>query len=266
MAGGYTVYTCACGDTYNGDKTEKNADNHIIDVETTAWTAGEQTHYKACTCGAKLEEKAHTGLDCTVCLKKTYGVYKVGTDLYFREWGDKNLTGKFYVTTETGNELVPEGWYYADESGKFIKEGFFNDKGTLRYIVDGQTVYTRVTKINGKLYMIDWDGKVLTGKFYITADSLNGYLNGEGWYYADENGNFYHNAFYTDGNVKRYILNGQAAYTRLTEINGDYYMIEWDGVVVISTDKFYITASSSKGQLKGAGWYKTDADGKIIVE
>ena len=43
-------------------------------------------------------------------------------------------------------------------------------------------------------------------------------------------------------------------------------MIEWDGVVVINTDKFYITESSAKGKLKGEGWYKTDADGKIIVD
>ncbi|MBE6619716.1 MAG: hypothetical protein E7626_08130, partial [Ruminococcaceae bacterium] len=67
MDGGYTIYTCACGDTYNGDLTEKNADNHVIDPETAPWVSDANNHWKACTCGAELNKGAHDGLDCTIC-------------------------------------------------------------------------------------------------------------------------------------------------------------------------------------------------------
>jgi len=341
--GNVEYWTCECGAKYLDEACKEAAgevelgvdpENHVIDPETAPWVSDANNHWKACTCGAELNKGAHDGLDCTICGKKTVGVYKNGEDLYYIESTGRHATGKFYVTENASNGHVTEGWYYADNTGKFIKADFFDDNGTIRYVVDGKTVYTRVTEIGGKLYMVDWDGVVLTGKFYITADSAQGLteegwhytnpdgsfivdgfftdgeviryvrngmtvytgitkINGQfymidfdgevktdkfyvteeatnghvksGWYYADENGNFLNETFYMDGNVKRYIVNGQGAYTRVTEIDGDYYMIEWDGVVVINTEKFYITESSTKGQLRGEGWYKTDENGKIIL-
>jgi len=340
--GNVEYWTCECGAKYLDEACTEIAgdvelgvdpENHVIDIETAPWISDANNHWKACTCGAELNKGAHDGLDCTICGNKTVGVYKNGEDLYYIESTGRHATGKIYVSEDFTNGHVTEGWYYADNTGKFIKADFFDDNGTIRYVVDGKTVYTRVTEIGGKLYMVDWDGVVLTGKFYITADSAQGLteegwhytnpdgsfivdgfftdgeviryvrngmtvytgitkINGQfymidfdgevktdkfyvteeatnghvksGWYYADENGNFLNETFYMDGNVKRYIVNGQGAYTRVTEIDGDYYMIEWDGVVVINTEKFYITESSTKGQFKG-GWYKTDENGKIIL-
>ena len=90
-----------------------------------------------------------------------------------------------------------------------------------------------------------------------------------GWFYTDDDGAMITKGFHIDGNgVKRYIENGKAAYTKVTLIDGDYYMVDWDGVVVINTEKFYITVSSV-GEHKdkvNAGWNKTDKDGKLILD
>ena len=356
MEGGYTVYTCECGDTYNGDITGINASNHVISTEDTniEWSKDDTHHWKECECKARLDEEEHTGLDCKKCGNKTIGVYKVGDDLYFRDEYGNVLTDKFYVTEGTANGLVTEGWYYADKTGKFIdddfytdsngvkryirggkavytrvteikgntyfidwdgvvlidkiyvsasaasasgiadmtegwyyadktgafiKEGFYQDGSVKRYIVNGKAAYTRMTYIDldgeggedGAFYFIDWDGVVLTKKYYASADATEKLGLKEGWYYPDETGKFMKEGFYDDNGVKRYIVNGQAVYKRVTKIGDDYYMIEWNGVVVINTDKFYITESSAKanpgdGFPKGAGWYKTDKDGKIILD
>jgi hypothetical protein len=181
------------------------------------------------------------------------------------DWDGKVLIGKFYITEASSNGLTTEGWHYTNPDGSFIENGFYYEGDTKLYIVNGKTAYTGMTEIDGNFYMVDFGGVVLTGKYYVTENASNGLVK-EGWYYTDSEGVFLHKVFTELDGVKRYVEYGQTVYTRVTEIDGDFYMIEWDGVVVINTDKFYITQSSAKGQLKGEGWYKTDADGKIIVD
>ncbi|MBE6619567.1 MAG: hypothetical protein E7626_07330, partial [Ruminococcaceae bacterium] len=254
--GNVEYWTCECGAKYLDEACKEAAgevelgvdpENHVIDPETAPWVSDANNHWKACTCGAELNKGAHDGLDCTICGKKTVGVYKNGEDLYYIESTGRHATGKFYVTENASNGHVTEGWYYADNTGKFIKADFFDDNGTIRYVVDGKTVYTRVTEIGGKLYMVDWDGVVLTGKFYITADSAQG-LTEEGWHYTNPDGSFIVDGFFTDGEVIRYVRNGMTVYTGITKINGQFYMIDFDGEV--KTDKFYVTEEATNGHVK----------------
>ncbi len=202
MAGGYTVYTCACGNTYNGDTTGIDANNHVVDAETLDWAYGDHTHYKTCKCNAKLEEEAHDGeLSCSICGHKTIGVFQSEGNLYFIEWNGKLLKGKFYVTEETANGYVNAGWYYADENGKFVNEEIILDEGVLRYVVGGKTYYNNggAIELNGKIYFIEWDGRVQIGKFYVTeamiAASEVTISGGSGWYYTDDTGAMIMNGF-----------------------------------------------------------------------
>ena len=173
-------------------------------------------------------------------------------------------SGKFYVTEDSAEDTpFTAGWYYTEADGAF-KTGFVNDEGVLRYVKEGKTAASGAMALGEEIYVLDWNGEVRTGKFYVTEESAGDILQA-GWYYADENGEFIENDFFMDGSVKRYIVNGQAAYLRVANINGSFYMIGWNGEVTIS-DRFYITESSTNDLLKGAGWYKTDASGAIIVE
>ncbi len=313
---------------------------HVIDAREAEWITDGKKHWKACECGDVLEEGDHDGTVCSVCGALKTGLYEeVNGNYYFLEWNNKLLEGKFYVTESSANGLLGgEGWYYAYEGGKIIMDDFFTDEnGVIRYIVRGQVAPSGAVEVNGKVYVIDWDGVVRTGKIYVTAESAgtlltegwyytnndgsmktgfvtdNGVtryvvdgkvaksgatliddgvyvigdngevrkgkiyvtaesagtvLGGAGWYYTnDKTGKVAENGFYTDENgTLIYIEGGKGKYERVHKVGDNYYMIEWDGRVVISVDKFfYITADSTKGQIK-AGWYKTNSDGSLIMD
>ncbi len=213
---------------------------------------------------------------CDVCAQSMHGVYVADNgNMYCFEWNGAVRTGKIYITDASTNGIVKEGWYYTDANGRFLDKDFYDDNGTLRYIVNGKAYYNAggAVEHDGKTYFIEWDGIVRTGKFYVTQASIdasakdtslvNGYSSG--WYYTDENGALIMKGFYNDNGVKRYIENGKSCYARVLLYEGNYYMIEWDGRVVVNTERFYITAASVGVHSDNVnfGWNKTDENGII---
>ncbi|MBE6619609.1 MAG: hypothetical protein E7626_07540, partial [Ruminococcaceae bacterium] len=117
--GNVEYWTCECGAKYLDEACTEVAgevelgvdpENHVIDIEAAPWISDVNNHWKACTCGVKFNEGAHDGINCTICEKKTVGVYKNGEDLYYIESTGRHATGKFYVTENASNGHVTEGW------------------------------------------------------------------------------------------------------------------------------------------------------------
>ena len=116
-------------------------------------------------------------------------------------------------------------------------------------------------------YFLEYTGKLLTGKFYVTQNASNGLVEA-GWYYADESGKFYNKEVVEIDGKLYYFENGQGA-NGIHLVDGSYYCSLWTGEV--RTGKIYVTADSING-LEGfkSGWYYTDDNGafydKAFVE
>ena len=195
------------------------------------------------------------------------GVRNINGQLYFVEWNGNIPVGKQYIGVEYTNGLTTAGWHYTDEIGRLYDNEFATIEGKIYYMVQGQmdrTGVSKVREINGSLYFVEWNGQVTAGKQYIGAEYTNG-LTTAGWHYADETGRLYDNEFATiDGDIY-YMVHGQMDRTgisRVREINGELYFVEWNGRV--TPGKQYINAEYTNG-LTTAGWHYADENGRLYT-
>ena len=172
-----------------------------------------------------------------------------------------------------GKEGNPDNYDYPDETtamfvfdenGVFQKDqcGVYDDNGVTRWIENGMLVWhaglvkdgddyryfkrngmvtgveTYVAKTNGLLkaakYTFDAEGKLMK------LDGLHEDLNGNLCYYVD----------YTKN------------YAGLVKVAGDYYYIASD-LKAVKSCTYYVTKTND---LKSAGYYSFDADGKMIIK
>ncbi len=192
---------------------------------------------------------------------KQHGITEINGERYCFEWNGALMVGKPYVVGEITNGFGNAGWYYTDVNGRFLNKEFATIDGKVYYMLNGQPAkYHGVTEIDGDLYCFEWNGTLMKGKFFIVSEITNGFGN-TGWNYTDENGRLYSNEFKTiDGNVY-YMMNGQPAkYTGVTEIDGELYCFEWNGV--LRKGKIYIVPEVTNGIVE-SGWFYTDGNGKF---
>ena len=172
-----------------------------------------------------------------------------------------------------GKEGNPDNYDYPDEesalfvfddNGVFQKElcGLYNDNGVTRWINNGMVVWhaglvqdgddyryfkrsgmvkdieTYVAKTNGLLpaatYTFDTDGKLMQ------LEGLHNDLNGNLCYYVD------------------YVK----SYAGLVNVDGDFYYIASD-LKAVKDCTYYVTKTND---LKSAGFYTFDKDGKMIIK
>ena len=172
-----------------------------------------------------------------------------------------------------GKEGNPDNYDYPDresavfvfdENGVFQKDqcGVYDDNGVTRWINNGMLVWhaglvkdgddfryfkrngmvanieTYVAKTNGLLkaakYTFDADGRLMK------LEGLNEDLNGNLCYYVD------------------YVKN----YAGLVEVDGSYYYIASD-LKAVKNCTYYVTKTNN---LKPAGYYTFDADGKMVIK
>ncbi len=190
------------------------------------------------------------------------GVREIDGELYCFDWLGrvrKNENGqRIYVTSDSSNGIVKEGWYYTDNTGRFYNEEIAKIDGSYYYLVNGNKSGNGVFEYNGSLYCVDWTGLVRTGRIYITEASAKGIVK-SGWYYTDNTGRFYNEEIATINGQLYYFVNGQGR-NGVFEYEGNLYCADWTGLIRIG--KIYITASSSNGIVK-EGWYNTDENGMI---
>ncbi len=190
------------------------------------------------------------------------GVRNMNGNLYCFNWNGAVRIGKIYVTAESGNGVVAEGWYYTDETGRFYNDEFVTIDGNNYFMMNGQPEKVNgVRELHGGLYCFEWNGILRVGKIFVTESSSNGIVEST-WYYTDEQGRFYDKEFLEIDGSLYYMERGRTySVSGVIEVNGRLYCLEWNGKV--RTGKIYITADSGKGIL-APGWYYTNEYGSLL--
>ena len=170
---------------------------------------------------------------------------------------------------KTNGLKLPEWGYYFDENGVILhdedtgKNGTLKDGEDLYYYVDGIKAPAGMIKIGGDYYYANSKGKLIVNQTYYCS-RMNGLMK-EGTYAFDAEGKLIPGATDKNGIVKdddgvqRYYVNGKVTYVGLIDIDGDFYYVRSNGVVV--TDCVYwITWTHG---LKAPGYYTFDENGKL---
>ena len=179
------------------------------------------------------------------------------------------LNGKDCWLHKTNGLALPEWGYYFDENGVILhdedtsKNGILKDGEDLFYYVDGIKAPAGMIKIGDDYYYANSKGQLIVNQTYYCS-RMNGLME-EGTYAFDAEGKLIQGATDKNGIVKdddgvlRYYVNGKVTYVGLIEIDGDFYYVRSNGVVV--TDCVYwITWTHG---LKEAGYYTFDENGKL---
>ena len=172
-----------------------------------------------------------------------------------------------------GKEGNPDNYDYPDETtamfvfdenGVFQKDqcGVYDDNGVTRWIENGMLVWHaglvkdgddyRYFKRNGMVtgvetYVAKTNGLLKAAKYTFDAEGKLMKLEG---LHEDLNGNL---CYYVD-----YTKN----YAGLVKVDGDYYYIASD-LKAVKSCTYYVTKTND---LKSAGYYSFDADGKMIIK
>ena len=179
------------------------------------------------------------------------------------------LNGKDCWLHKTNGLALPEWGYYFDENGVILhdedtgKNGILKAGEDLFYYVDGIKAPAGMIKIGDDYYYANSKGQLIVNQTYYCS-RMNGLME-EGTYAFDAEGKLIPGATDKNGIVKdddgvlRYYVNGKVTYVGLIEIDGDFYYVRSNGVVV--TDCVYwITWTHG---LKEAGYYTFDENGKL---
>ena len=185
------------------------------------------------------------------------GLIDINGDYYYANEEGMILTGEVYVSKT--NDIVEEGTYFFNESGKLVLNGVCRVYGELGYYVDGAKVYKAgLVYVDGYYYYVTTPGVVVTGQYYVNKN--NG-LMPSGKYNFDENGRMIlpKNGIVKEDGVMYYYVNNKKAYVGLIKIDGYYYYVNSKCEVI--TGRRYITRTND---LLPAGWYVFDEEGRMI--
>ena len=184
----------------------------------------------------------------------TYGLTEYNGDYYFVYWGGVIKTGKYYVNTT--NCDLPVGEYLFGEDGKLVT-GFVEENGQSFYYYNGKLCTNALIESNGDYYYINAEGKVKTGKQYVTVSYCD--LPAGRDYEFGADGKILDGIVEKDG-ILYYYENGKTGAIGLTEYNGDYYYVYWNGV--IKTGKQYVEKTLC--DIPAGKEYEFGADGKML--
>ena len=185
----------------------------------------------------------------------TCGLFEVDGKYYYAYWGGVLKTDGRYYVSRTYCDL-PVGNYTFGADGAMLN-GVVEVDGELYLYKNGTTVTAGMYEVDGDYYYVNWGGALRTdGRFYASRTYCDLPV---GNYTFGADGKML-NGFVTIDGVKYYYKNGSCPAPGVICVDGDYYYVNWNGVVVVN-QKFYVS--------NGNGYtipmtYTFDADGKII--
>lgn len=160
---------------------------------------------------------------------------------------------------------LADGYYYCDENGYIVANGFISAGGNIYYMVDYNKAkgfvkigddYYIFNANNGTMYSDKtiWVGTndygIAPGNYYFDADGkmfVPDVVNGERKI-IEENGSLY------------FTIDGVKMYGGLYELDGDYYYATSDGTLATDVVRWV----SVTNDLVPVGYYKFEADGKLM--
>ena len=203
-------------------------------------------------------------------------------NLYFINDGDKiakNMKlylSATYVSGKTfpdGRAIVP-GYYNFDAEGKMVipepKHGVVD--GYL-YINDVKQTRYKLVEFEGNFYFINDGDKIAKNtRLYLSATYVSGKFFSDGraiapgFYNFDAEGKMIVEPL-KNGVIGDYLYINDVKQTRykLVEFEGDYYFIN-DGDKIAKNTRLYLNAGFVAGTSIPAGYYRFDANGKLILE
>ena len=181
------------------------------------------------------------------------GLYKVENDYYYSTWGGVIKTGKQYVGTTFCD--LPVGNYEFGEDGKMFNGIVVKNEVSYLY-QNGKTATEGLYKVGDDYYYSTWGGVIKTGKQYVGTTFCDLPV---GNYEFGEDGKMLHGFVERDGEIYYYV-NGKTPAPGLIEVDGDYYFVDWGGVLVRNCT-YYVWETNG---LSIECNYTFDETGKII--
>lgn len=199
------------------------------------------------------------------------GWLDVGGKTYYICVDGYAYTGKSKIEIKIGAETENEDatyvyeFYLFDDNGALIDvSGLYDYKGETLYLENGQLVYKGLVEIDGAYYYINSQYHPVTGSHYVYR--TNG-LVPEGYYEFDEDGKMIiietepKNGIVVEDGVMYYYVDDVRTYAGLIEIDGDYYYVNSQCIVVTGEYEVYKT-----NDLLPQGTYIFGEDGRLIGE
>ena len=204
-----------------------------------------------------------------------------GNYYYARTSTGAFVTNQSYWITKT-NELLDEGIYQFDETGKIIfpeegekKDGIVEENGSLYYYVDGVLTGAGLIQIDGDYYYVKTStGEVVHGRSYwITA--TNKLLPSGVYTFADDGkmvnppdpdqpGTEEKNGIVEENGSLYYYVGGVLTGAGLIQIDGDYYYVRTSTGEVVHGRTYWITNTNNLSL--PAAQYEFANDGKLILK
>jgi glucan-binding YG repeat protein len=105
------------------------------------------------------------------------GLVEVDGEYYYARTNGVVATGKYYVTRWSSTELKAqfgESYYYFDETGKMIRNGFLTVNNVKYYVgTNGKIAAAGLVEVDGEYYYARTSGAVATGKYYVNKWSTD---------------------------------------------------------------------------------------------
>lgn len=183
------------------------------------------------------------------------GLRKVDTDYYFFNYEGDVIRDRVYNVWETHCDL-PEGNYAFGADGKLVNGIIEKEDGTYYYTL-GQTGKTvGLIQIGDDYYFVDYDGKCATGSVY--AWKTNCDLPTDTYEFG-EDGRMLNGIVEKDDGVYYYTFGKVGAVVGLTQINDDYYFVEYSGKCATGAKHAWKTNCDLP-----IGHYEFGEDGKML--
>jgi len=185
----------------------------------------------------------------------TCGLFEVDGKYYYAYWGGKIMTdGRYYVTRIHCD--LPEGNYSFGADGAML-DGIVDIDGTKYLYINGSTATNGLYEIDGKYYYSYWGGVLKTdGRYYVGTSYCDlpagNYTFGEDGAMLD--------GFVTIDGVIYYYENGTTPRPGIIEVDGDYYFVNWGGVIVTNQTFFVFEGNGYTIKMN----YTFDETGKIV--
>ncbi len=202
--------------------------------------------------------------------KVVYGAVKTDDGIVFSATLGKLLAGEgVYIdatTTQVGCALA-SGWYYADDDGRLIKDGFATVNGNI-YHYSGYQIDKGFVKIDDSYYLFNaGSGKMYTDATMWVGDNSYGVEAGLHRFGTDgkmELPNGWTSETLKDGKTYTYYyINGEKA-KGLTKIGDDYYFFNKSSGMLYKNAELWVAGENDYG-LAG-GMYQFDADGRMQLK
>ena len=196
-------------------------------------------------------------------VEKGLFLYEDGSHYFSQHDGKLIVNQTYYAWKLDSSAQLPVNHYEFSSDGRVIGScitgEIVNKNGTLYYYENGKPTEKGLFKFNGDYYVAQYDGTIIVGKYYvwkhdITSDLPNGH------YEFGEDGRMLQGIVDKNGTLY-YYENGKPTEKGLFKFNGDYYVAQYDGTIIVG--KYYVWKHDATSELSN-GHYEFGADGRML--